>query len=180
MRRIFRGKVGGLAVFLLVAGLVIGGLGWVTAAALRLEREQMQARADNELTQKLHIALWRLDGRVAPALTLEDNRPYNHYSAVFAPSYAVKTDGTAWEQGMVIEPSPLLYADLPEWMTVHFQVDEEWGWQSPQVPRGALRRRLMNPDAHLPQCNLDTDDRRNILDDLEKAIPAETLLASIR
>jgi signal transduction histidine kinase len=180
MIRIFRGKLGGLAVFLLVAGLVAGGLGWVTIAALRLEREQLQARADAEFNQKLHLALWRLDGRVSPVLTLEDNRPYNHYSAVFVPTYAVKSDGTAWEPGMVIEPSPLLYADLPEWMMVHFQVDEVWGWQSPQVPYAELRRRLRNDDARLPQCNLDTDARRRLLNDLEKTIPADTLLASIK
>ena len=107
MRRIFRGKFGGLVGFLLIAGLVAGGLGWVTAAALRLEREQLQDRADAEYSQKLHVALWRLDGRVARALTLEDNRPYNHYSAVFVPSVALKNDGTPWEHGLVIEPSPL-------------------------------------------------------------------------
>jgi signal transduction histidine kinase len=180
MRRILRGKVGGLAVFLLVAGLVAGGLGWATAAALRLEREQLEARAEAEQTQKLHVALWRLDGRVAPALTLEDNRPYNHYSAVFVPSLALRSDGTAWEHGLVIEPSPLLHADLPDWMAVHFQVDEESGWQSPQVPHGALRRRLLNPAAHVPQCNLDTDERRCLLDELEKAVPAAALLASVQ
>ena len=81
---------------------------------------------------------------------------------------------------MVIEPSPLLYADLPEWMMIHFQVDEVLGWESPQVPFAKLRRQLLNPDAHLPQCNLDTDDRRHLLDELEKTIPAETLLASIK
>src|SRR5262249_11928058 len=47
-------------------------------------------------------------------------------------------------------------------------------------PYGMLRRRLLNPDARLPQCNLDTDDRRELLDKLEKAIPANTLLASIK
>jgi signal transduction histidine kinase len=180
MRRIFRGKFGGLVVFFLVAGLVAGGLGWATAAALRLEREQAQARADAEHTQKLHVALWRLDGRVAPALTLEDNRPYNHYSAVFVPSVALRGDGTAWEPGQVIEPSPLLHADLPDWMAVHFQVDEESRWQSPQVPHGALRRRLLNPAARVPQCNLDTDDRRRLLDELERVVPAAALLASLQ
>lgn len=179
MRRIFRGKVGGFVVFLVIAGLVAGGLGWVTAAALRLEREQMQARADAEFTQKLHVALWRLDSRVAPALALEDNRPYNHYSAVFVPTVALRNDGIAWEHGAVIEPSPLLHADLPDWMRVHFQADEESGWQSPQVPYGALRRRLFNPQAHVPQCN-DSDDRRRLLNELEKAVPATTLLASIK
>ena len=43
MRRIFRGKLGGFAGFLLIAALVAGGLGWVTSATLRLEREQLQA-----------------------------------------------------------------------------------------------------------------------------------------
>jgi len=180
MRRLFRGKAGALAVFLLVAGLVAGGLGWVTAAALRLEREQLQARADAELTQKLHLALWRLDGRVAPALALEDNRPYNHYSAVFVPTTALRHDGTAWPHGAVIEPSPLLHADLPDWMRVHFQADEESGWESPQVPYGMLRRRLLNPQAHVPQCNLDTEDRRRLLEELEKAVPAKALLATIK
>jgi signal transduction histidine kinase len=179
MRRIFRGKLGGAAVFLLVAGLVAGGLGGVTVAALHLEREQLQARADAEQTQRLHVALWRLDSRVAPALALEDNRPYNHYSAVFAPTVALRQDGTAWEHGAVIEPSPLLQAELPEWMRVHFQADEESGWESPQVPHGALRRRLANPQAKVAICN-DTDDRRQLLDELEKALPAKTLLALVR
>jgi signal transduction histidine kinase len=180
MRHVFRGKLGALVVFFLVAGLVAGGLGWATASALRLEREQIQDRADAEYTQRLHVALWRLDGRVAPALTLEDNRAYNHYSAVFVPSVALRFDGTAWEHGQVIEPSPLLHADLPDWMTVHFQVDEESGWQSPQVPHGSLRRRLVNPCANIPQCNLDTDERRRLLDELEKAVPARALLASVQ
>ncbi len=179
MRRIFRGKFGALAVFLLIAGLVAGGLGWVTAAALRLEREQLQGRADAEYTQKLHVALWRLDGRVAPALTLEDNRPYNHYSAVFVPSVALRNDGSAWEHGAVIEPSPLLHAELPDWMPVHFQADEESGWESPQVPYGALRRRLVNPRAHVPLSN-DTEERRRLLDELEKAISAKALLATVK
>src|SRR6516225_8545343 len=169
MRRLFRGRFGALAVFLLVAGLVAGGLGWVTVAALGLEREQLQGRADAEHAQKLHLALWRLDGRVAPALTLEDNRPYNHYSAVFAPSAALRNDGSAWEHGAVIEPSPLLHAELPDSMLVHFQADEESGWESPQVPYGALRRFLTNPRARVPQCN-DTDGRRRLLDELEKAV----------
>src|SRR5262249_29871289 len=44
----FRGKRGGLIAFLLIAGLVAGGLGWVTATVLRLEHEQLEARADAE------------------------------------------------------------------------------------------------------------------------------------
>ena len=62
MRNWLRGPRGGLIVFLLIAGLVGGGLGWMTAAVLRLEREQQRSRAEAELASNLRLALWRLDG----------------------------------------------------------------------------------------------------------------------
>ena len=166
--------------FLLVATLVIGGLGWVTADALRLEQEQQQARADAEFTQKLHVALWRLDGRVAPALARGRQPALQPLQRGLRAHRGAAHDGTAWPHGSVIEPSPLLQADLPEWMLLHFQADEESGWESPQVPYGVLRRRLINARTHVPLCNVDTDERRQLLGELEKAIPAGTLLATIK
>jgi signal transduction histidine kinase len=182
MRHFFRGRMGSCAVFLLVAVLVVGGLGWVTYAALEVEREQFRARSDADLTQKLHVALWRLDGRVAPALAVEDSRPYNHFSAVFVPSVVLRTDGQPWQQGAVIEPSPLLSAEFPDWMRLHFQVeleDDMAGWESPQVHNGALRRRLTNTLSK-PQLANVTDERRELLERLEKAVPPRTLLAALQ
>src|SRR5262245_17571028 len=138
MRSWLRGKPRGAFVFVLIAALVLGGLGWVTAAALRLEQEQHDAaaRADHaerlaaaqrqrdqalgalrrqaeqdhdqdmqEFNAKLRLALWRLDGRIAPVLAREDGRPYNHYHAVFAPPVALDNTGVAYEPAAVLEPS---------------------------------------------------------------------------
>ena len=85
MRHFFRGRMGSCAVFLLVAVLVVGGLGWVTYAALEVEREQFRARADADLTQKLHVALWRLDGRVAPALAVDSCWPVTIWASPVKP-----------------------------------------------------------------------------------------------
>src|SRR6516225_2847317 len=75
-----RGKRGGLLAFAIVAGLVGGGLGWVTLAALRLEREQMEDRAANELANRIRLATWRLDSRIITLFALEANRPYHQYA----------------------------------------------------------------------------------------------------
>src|SRR5215510_15768175 len=82
MRYWLRGKRGGLIAFLAIAALVAGGLGWMTAAVLRLEREQLESQARSEQDDQLRLAMWKLEARVAPALTLEDNRPYNNYNPV--------------------------------------------------------------------------------------------------
>ena len=133
----------GLAAFVLIAGLVAGGLGWATAAALRLEREQLQARAEAELTGKIRLALWRLDSLMSPHLAREDSRPYNHYSAIFRPTEIIVRRRTQLQvDDTVLELSPLLNTDLPDWMLLHFQTDDESGWGSPQVPFTGLIERL--------------------------------------
>ena len=97
-----RGFPGRLVFFLVIASLVAGGLGWVTSAALRLEREQAQARADADLAVNLHLALWRLDSRVSPILAREDSRPYHHYSVIFPPGLSFRNDGACMPSGTVV------------------------------------------------------------------------------
>ena len=102
------GKCGGSLVFLAVAALVAGGLGWATVAALRLESEQIAERAEAEHAGKIRLALWRLDSRVAPLLAREDSRPYDHFSAVSAPPIAFHNSGQRVTPGTFVVPSPLL------------------------------------------------------------------------
>src|SRR5207248_1305710 len=129
MRRWLRGARGALAAFLLIAALVAGGLGWATAAALRLEREQLEARADAEQAARVRRALWQLDFSLGPLLAREDSRPYNHYSAIFRSPQALVSRGPRLQpDDTVLELSPLLSAELPGWMLLHFQTDEESGW----------------------------------------------------
>ena len=68
MNRWLRGKRGATLAFMLVAGLVFSGLGGLTVAALRLEREGQEAQAQAQEFEKLRLALWRLDSMLAPVL----------------------------------------------------------------------------------------------------------------
>jgi signal transduction histidine kinase len=195
MRRYLRGKPGSLAAFLIIAALVAGGLGWVTAATLRLEQAQRQARREAELydqrleqerltaaaledhENKLRLALWRLDSLIAPVLAKEDSRPYNHYSAVYVPPQMLRTNGSAWSRGTVLEPSPLLSAELPDWMLLHFQADQESGWRSPQVLSARLTALLRK--GPVPMTNV-TAPRAQLLADLAQQQPARNLLAVVQ
>src|SRR5262252_2360524 len=84
MKSWLRGKTGPLIGFALAAALVAGGLSWATTAALRLEREQLFERAEAERASLLRRALWRLDSWAWPWLARENDRPFSHYSAVYA------------------------------------------------------------------------------------------------
>src|SRR5689334_20306177 len=103
MSRRLLGPVGGPVVFFLVAALVFAGLGWVTYMALGVERGQRTAAAQTEIGNNLRVALWRLDGRMLPALGVEDSRPFYHYDSA-DPAGAYGPAAT-----------PLLAATLPEW-----------------------------------------------------------------
>jgi signal transduction histidine kinase len=148
MRRWFRGKPGGLIAFLTIAALVAGGLGWVTAAALRLEREQLEARAETEFQSKLRQALWQLDSVMIAKLSQEASRPFTHFDAVAPPSNpAVDRTGSRTDPGDVVEISPLVNADLPNWILLHFSASPnvragERPWWSPQVLSADLQRKL--------------------------------------
>ncbi|MGL4554641.1 MAG: sensor histidine kinase [Gemmataceae bacterium] len=167
-----------LAAFGLIAGLVLGGLGWATRAALGLEHQQLAHQAAAVHAENVRLALWRLDGRLTGLLAREDGRPFDHYSAIFAPQLALTNAAAAWPAGAVIEPSPLLNADLPPWMRLHFQADAD-GWGSPQVLSALLDGRLRAAALRLPLDNV-TPCRKALLDDLAKRLPAADLLATAR
>src|SRR5262245_66045720 len=92
-----RGKRGGLIAFLAIAGLVAGGLGWVTAAALRLEHDQAEARAEADLQARLRQALWQLDSVMMAKLSHGASRPFSHFSALYAPPSPVDQRGMRCE-----------------------------------------------------------------------------------
>ena len=152
MRRCL-GPVGGSVAFVLVAGLVFTGLGWVTVTALRVEEAQRAAAADAAVANKLRLALWRLDGRLLPALGAENARTFLEY----APP----------DQNSAYGPTcaPLLAGPLHDWMKLHAQLDPELGWSSPQVltPEAAELFALAWPE--LKPTNA-TPDRARALDAL--------------
>jgi signal transduction histidine kinase len=182
MKTWFRGKRGGLAAFLLIAGLVAGGLGWATAAALRLESEQREQRdklAAAERAKTLALALWQLDSFAAPIIAREDNRPFDHYVAVHLSSLMGNTSNLTnpsnFNNGAALELSPLLTARFDDWTPLHFQVDAR-GWRSPQVLEPDVRTQL---ESRMSLANL-TADRGRLLDELKKSLSPEDVLAAAR
>ena len=178
MKEWFRGKWGGAAAFVVICGLVAGGLGWVTAAALRLEDEQLAAHAESAREELIRQALWRLDSYVAPQLAVEAGRPFNHYSAVFA-AWGVQR-GADGEQrpGVVVEPSPLVNPDVPAWMLLHFQLDAASGWESPQAPSAHISRVLL--DTPIATTLPSSPERTAILDELKRSLPPGELITAVR
>jgi signal transduction histidine kinase len=169
-----RGKPASSIGFLLIAGLVAGGLGWATAEALRLEREQFAQAVEAEHANLLRLALWRLDSRIWPLLAREDSRPFNHYSAVSPLPLAVDNSGANCPPGSVLEPSPLLSAELPPWMLLHFQTAPGSGWESPQVLSPKLEGRLRKLGK--PALSNVTPERRQLLGALKRDLSVAQLL----
>jgi signal transduction histidine kinase len=177
MKLWFRGKRGGFLAFVLIAALVAGGLGWVTYAAWHLEQDQLAARADAELHTTLRLALWRLDSFMAPELAREASRPFAHYSAVFAPGPTFSRTGRRLVPGSFLELSPLIDADLPSWMLLHFSTSKETGWWSPQVLSASLRQRL---EKITPLPPADAGSRSRLLQDLSHTITTDDLMAMVK
>ena len=172
------GRRGSVAGFVVVLVLVSGGLAGVTRAALRVEQEQLVQKARADRSDNLRLALWRLDSRISTILAREDSRPFNHFTAVFAPPAAYDASGTPWPSGSVLEPSPQLNAELPSWMLLHFQTDAR-GWESPQVLSSGLRRWLGRATGKTQPLNA-TPKRTRLLAELGKSLPVETLLSHAR
>src|SRR5579871_3464677 len=154
MTRRLLGPIGGPILFFMAAGLVFCVLGWVTHSALSVERAQREAAARAELGSNLRVALWRLDGRMLPALGVEDSRPFYHYGPV----------DPSGEFGFGVATTPLLVTALPEWMRLHFQLDEANGWESPQVLNAELAERVRQAWPDLPLRNVN-GEREAVLAD---------------
>lgn len=165
MRRAL-GSAGWPVAFLLTAALVCAVLGWVTVAALRVEAAQREAAARAELGNNLRVALWRLDGRMLPALGVEDSRPFHHYTTADP------------LQGSIAGPTPLLAAPLPDWMKLHAQLDPVVGWESPQVLSPEATTRVNDAWPDLPLRN-NTDERAGVLKDVRTRHPAAGAWAAL-
>ena len=163
------------ALYATLVALVLGGLAWVTAAALAVEAAQREAALASEVAGKERLALWRLDGQLFPAVALENGRPYAHYAALHAVVPALDAGGPSLPGNDIRLPSPLLAVELPEWMPLHFQLDPDAGWTSPQVLPGELTDRLRNA----VDLSNATPERGQLLADLRRQFPAAAAAAQL-
>lgn len=113
------------------AGAVVVALSVVTRTTLALEQEKRE-----EAQQR--SALWRLDWGVLPLLSREGARPYFHYLGYYPQECAYSRYLAPISKGDVLVASPLLLAAPPP-VRLHFQVDANGLFTSPQAPEGNQR-----------------------------------------
>jgi signal transduction histidine kinase len=127
------------AVFALCLAAMLGGVGALSAAAVRLERSEAEARGLAAIEEDVRLALWRLDSAVAPLVARESGRPWFVYAPLYAPERVYTRRLSELDEGDVLVPSPLL-RELPEHVLLHFQIGPDGAVRSPQVPEGQALR----------------------------------------
>ena len=128
--------------FGLCLAFILPAMIWVTLKAIQLEdsrRQVMQqndaARRDAELQELVSVALWRMDWMLTPLVGQEATRSHLDYQTLAVqPSKVLDPfDHKNWNDNV----SPII--DQPsEFVKLHFQVNQEDHWSSPQNPVGVL------------------------------------------
>ena len=116
--------------YVLLAALIVGGVGWASIATLRLERERL---ANDQIDTALRI----INRQLAPYVFSEARRPYSDYSACRVPEHVYIPGGDSRDTPL-LEASPLYFGPPEPWMKLHFQVSPTGQWQSPQVSEDTL------------------------------------------
>ncbi len=137
--------------FILCLAVVLAAMGWISLAAVRLDRAAADARQQKEEAHRqaaregsIRLALWRMDWTLAPFVAQESARPYFVYSSFLPVNRAYGNMFNNRGEGERLIPSPLLTEVSPH-ILVHFQFEPDGTLSSPQLPLGA-NRKLAVPD----------------------------------
>jgi signal transduction histidine kinase len=126
-----------IVALVLVVLLVLGGLSWATRSAMRLERLEAHAAAEQSYDETRSLALARLDWLLDSVLGVERSRPYDVYRSFYKPPQAYDPRDLVELREPVLLPSPLQTLRGPDWLLLHFQASVTQGWSSPQLDVGA-------------------------------------------
>ena len=137
--------------FVLCLAVVLAAMGWISLAALSLDRAAAQARRQeaeahqqSAWKENIRLALWRMDWTLAPFVAQESARPYFVYSPFLPVDRAYSNMFNRRGEGEMLIPSPLLSEVSPN-ILVHFQFEPDGLLTSPQLPIGS-NRALAVPD----------------------------------
>lgn len=121
-------------VYAIGALCALGSLAWITS--LLLEREYAESRTQAAALQQSNLrqAFWRMDSWLGPLLAREAARPYYEYQTLVPEAPTVFGSTPSASAGLV--PSPLCNFHS-DYIHVHFELDEENVWHSPQVRTAA-------------------------------------------
>lgn len=122
-----------LTAYALVAALILGGVTWATVSTIGYERLNAEILRANDFRERLNRSLGRMDNRLVPIIAREAAREYWQYAAYSHPRI-YRPDGSDALAESVLQASPLIEQKLEPWIKLHFQVDSNNEWRSPQVP----------------------------------------------
>jgi signal transduction histidine kinase len=110
-------------------------LAWVSVVVLDLERAEHAARDRGAHQERVRLGLWRMDSWLAPQLAREAARPYFEYASYYPQDRAYTRMLQRIDAQDVLVASPLL-TFASDVFPLHFQVDAEGTFSSPQRPFG--------------------------------------------
>ena len=181
--------------FAFCLAVVLAAMGWISLAALRLDRAEVQARRQAAVEENVRLALWRMDSALAPLVAQESARPYYSYRTLFPSDFANgrmfnrdrgasgPARPTAMGPGMpgmgdlaslpaeMLVPSPLLEEVSPH-VLVHFQFEPDGQLTSPRVPND--RNFKLTVPEHLAKETV--DQARARLEQVQALVDRRTLI----
>jgi hypothetical protein len=114
----------------LCGGALAAAMGWLSVHALRVDRERSAARAEAALEQRVSLALWRMDTKLAPLIAEEVARPHLFYNSFITLGGPSAKSAKGEEQ----TPSPLLLKPAQSNVLLNFDATVDGRWNSPQAP----------------------------------------------
>ncbi len=152
MKRTVRSQVGGAALFLLIAAVVLGGMTWATVSTLRLSRKNVKEQHH----AAVYKTLLQMDSYVGGILNREVERPCSDYRSFHTKRPVISSKVGNWESdaGLVKLPSDILeYGPRHEWIELYYQLangvltspqieneGDDWPAVPPEVNVAALRQ----------------------------------------
>ena len=123
-------------IFAACLAVVLAAMGWISLAAIRLDRAETSARRQTETEEKSRLALWRIDTALTPLLGEESARPIFFYWPFFpAGGNLARVLNSPTTPGTMI-PSPLL-RNTPAEVVLYFQFGPDGRLTSPELPSDA-------------------------------------------
>ncbi len=136
-------------VFAACLAVVLAAMGWISLAAVRLERAEAEARRQALVEERTRLALWRMDSSLAPLLAQESVRSSAAYQAFLPTEFLDRSSAKGPPKAALWTPSPLLVDPPPE-VLLYFEIGPDGAITSPQVPaerfRGLLARGRIDPE----------------------------------
>ena len=129
MRSSRRSKLAAAAVFVLMAFVVIGGMGWATVATLELAKVNVREQHRGRVLRAVTL----MDSYIGGILNSESAREHTDYVAFSKPKEIYHArEGTRLAPGNYRLPSPLI-SPPHDWIDLYFHV-EGGRWSSPHLP----------------------------------------------